>query len=39
MPNTRGTRRALLDRNRALPFCLSIYLALPWLGQPTLGIA
>jgi hypothetical protein len=35
----RGTRRALLTPSRALPFCLSLWLARVVIGTPTLGIA
>jgi hypothetical protein len=29
----------LLDIPRALPFCLGLYLAPPWLGQPVPAVA
>jgi hypothetical protein len=36
----KGIRRViLLDRSRALPLCLGLWLARPLIGTPTLGIA
>jgi hypothetical protein len=35
----KNNRRLMMDRLRALPFCLGLWLAPPTLGTPTLGIA
>jgi hypothetical protein len=34
----KNNRRLMMDRLRALPFCLGIWLAPPVLGTPTLAV-
>jgi hypothetical protein len=38
MPLTKGTRRALLSRNRALQFCLGLWLGPTVTGVPALDL-